>query len=195
MLLTGTSNLSRSPSSPGISSVSLGLTYSTSATPKGLHTIAGLTCKGCAALLGWTYVSLTSLGYAGAGILGLTLFSLTLGMRQLKAYEASQKYKEGRFIIEKGKVVKVRPSHPLSWAGICADIERGAGQPMVKHRLGDDWFRRVGRCHAGGTGSQEVSQVLYHLAVYLYGLVLPPLERGITFATSQGDVKGEEVVM
>lgn len=31
---------------------------------------------------------------------------------QLKAYEASQKYKEGRFIIEKGKVVKVRLALP-----------------------------------------------------------------------------------
>ena len=39
----------------------------------GLHTVADLKCKGCEVLVGWAY---------------------------LKAYEASQKYKEGRQILE-----------------------------------------------------------------------------------------------
>lgn len=45
----------------------------------GLHTVADISCAGCASVLGWKYVS---------------------------AYEESQRYKEGRFIVEKAKVVK-----------------------------------------------------------------------------------------
>ncbi|CAO1624331.1 unnamed protein product [Jaminaea pallidilutea] len=46
----------------------------------GLHTVADLHCKGCDALVGWTY---------------------------LKAWEGSQKYKEGRFIMERAAIHKV----------------------------------------------------------------------------------------
>jgi len=45
----------------------------------GMHTIADITCQGCCARLGWTYI---------------------------KAYHHSQKYKEGKFIIERDKVAK-----------------------------------------------------------------------------------------
>ncbi|KZO91108.1 yippee-domain-containing protein [Calocera viscosa TUFC12733] len=45
----------------------------------GMHTVADITCMGCGTSVGWTY---------------------------LKAYETSQKYKEGKFIIEKEKIVK-----------------------------------------------------------------------------------------
>jgi hypothetical protein len=45
----------------------------------GLHTVADISCTGCDTVLGWKYVV---------------------------AYEESQKYKEGRYIIEKQMVMK-----------------------------------------------------------------------------------------
>uniref|UniRef100_A0A803NUV2 Protein yippee-like n=1 Tax=Cannabis sativa TaxID=3483 RepID=A0A803NUV2_CANSA len=45
----------------------------------GLHTVADVYCKDCGEVLGWKYE---------------------------KAYEQSQKYKEGKFILEKFKIVK-----------------------------------------------------------------------------------------
>lgn len=45
----------------------------------GLHTVADVNCGDCGQLLGWKYE---------------------------RAYEPSQKYKEGKFILEKSKIVK-----------------------------------------------------------------------------------------
>ncbi|CAL0319532.1 PREDICTED: protein yippee-like At4g27745 [Lupinus angustifolius] len=45
----------------------------------GLHTVADVHCGDCREVLGWKYE---------------------------RAYEASQKYKEGKFILEKSKIVK-----------------------------------------------------------------------------------------
>ncbi|XP_041014660.1 protein yippee-like At4g27745 [Juglans microcarpa x Juglans regia] len=45
----------------------------------GLHTVADIRCADCQEVLGWKYE---------------------------RAYEASQKYKEGKFIFEKSKIVK-----------------------------------------------------------------------------------------
>ncbi|KAL8138877.1 hypothetical protein V2J09_004878 [Rumex salicifolius] len=45
----------------------------------GLHTVADICCGECQEVLGWKYV---------------------------RAYEQSQKYKEGKFVIEKMKIVK-----------------------------------------------------------------------------------------
>ncbi|KAH9603591.1 hypothetical protein KSS87_015967 [Heliosperma pusillum] len=45
----------------------------------GLHTVADIFCGDCRQVLGWKY---------------------------LRAYESSQKYKEGKFIFEKSKIVK-----------------------------------------------------------------------------------------
>ncbi|KAI4363687.1 hypothetical protein MLD38_019874 [Melastoma candidum] len=45
----------------------------------GLHTVADISCADCNEVLGWKYE---------------------------RAYEASQKYKEGKFILEKAKIVK-----------------------------------------------------------------------------------------
>ncbi|RVW14496.1 Protein yippee-like [Vitis vinifera] len=45
----------------------------------GLHTVADIHCADCRQVLGWKYE---------------------------RAYEASQKYKEGKFILEKSKIVK-----------------------------------------------------------------------------------------
>jgi hypothetical protein len=49
----------------------------------GLHTVADIHCCCCGAVLGWKYEV---------------------------AFEESQKYKEGKFIIEKAKVLKVSES-------------------------------------------------------------------------------------
>ncbi|PWN21671.1 yippee-like protein [Microstroma glucosiphilum] len=46
----------------------------------GMHTVADMRCKGCQTVVGWTY---------------------------LKAWEGSQKYKEGRFIMEHSALHKV----------------------------------------------------------------------------------------
>lgn len=45
----------------------------------GLHTVADISCVDCSEVLGWKYE---------------------------RAFEASQKYKEGKFIFEKSKIVK-----------------------------------------------------------------------------------------
>ncbi|KAK4789038.1 hypothetical protein SAY86_020357 [Trapa natans] len=45
----------------------------------GLHTVADISCSDCGEVLGWKYV---------------------------KAYDISQKYKEGKFILEKAKIIK-----------------------------------------------------------------------------------------
>lgn len=45
----------------------------------GLHTVADVSCSDCGETLGWKY---------------------------LKAYEPSQKYKEGKVVLEKYKIVK-----------------------------------------------------------------------------------------
>lgn len=45
----------------------------------GLHTVADISCADCGEVLGWKYE---------------------------RAFEASQKYKEGKFILEKSKIVK-----------------------------------------------------------------------------------------
>ncbi|KAH7444015.1 hypothetical protein KP509_02G060500 [Ceratopteris richardii] len=45
----------------------------------GLHTVADIKCSNCHELLGWKY---------------------------LKAYEVSQKYKEGKYILEKATIMK-----------------------------------------------------------------------------------------
>lgn len=39
---------------------------------------------------------------------------------QEQAFEEAQKYKEGKFIIEKARVMKVRASHPASSLPACA---------------------------------------------------------------------------
>lgn len=45
----------------------------------GLHTVADISCADCSEVLGWKYE---------------------------RAFDASQKYKEGKFIFEKSKIVK-----------------------------------------------------------------------------------------
>jgi hypothetical protein len=46
----------------------------------GMHSVADISCKVCQTIIGWKYE---------------------------RAYEAGQKYKEGRYIVEKARIVKV----------------------------------------------------------------------------------------
>lgn len=73
----------------------------------GLHTVADIFCSHCQTVLGWKYVS-EMLGYQPCY---QALFAATVlnGMclTQEMAFETSQKYKEGKFIIEKARLMKV----------------------------------------------------------------------------------------
>ena len=58
----------------------------------GLHVVADIYCIECQSLLGWKYVRAEA--------------SLRAKIVQEEAYEESQKYKVGKFIIEKAKMLK-----------------------------------------------------------------------------------------
>lgn len=66
----------------------------------GLHSVCDISCKRCKTLIGWTY---------------------------LAAYEQSQKYKEGKFIIEKKFLHLDESDH--------YDIDRPAGERGDKWRV------------------------------------------------------------
>lgn len=67
----------------------------------GLHAVADIMCECCKTTLGWKYVRTTK------GINDLR-FSITLiWSLQEHAYESSQKYKEGKYIIELVHMIKV----------------------------------------------------------------------------------------
>ena len=53
----------------------------------GLHTVCDIFCKSCLKLVGWTYV-------------------LLLSSLQVFAYNESEKYKEGKFIVEKAYMLQ-----------------------------------------------------------------------------------------
>ena len=94
----------------------------------GLHTVADIYCTCCSTVLGWKYVSCCIslllwlyyssliLGikvhllacYKGSGIVQAQEGDLQLPMSlQERAFEESQKYKEGKYILEKAKLMKV----------------------------------------------------------------------------------------
>jgi hypothetical protein len=54
----------------------------------GLHTVCDIMCSSCSSVLGWKYVT---------------------------AFEESQKYKEGKYIIEKAKVLKEQDCATNAW--------------------------------------------------------------------------------
>lgn len=64
----------------------------------GQHTVRDIYCCKCGALLGWKYVC----------FLSTALLHLILIVYQDKAYEASQKYKEGKYILERNLLVDVQ---------------------------------------------------------------------------------------
>lgn len=61
----------------------------------GLHVVADIYCIECQSLLGWKYVRSPR-----------SFSSPSLTLNQEEAYEESQKYKVGKFILEKAKMTK-----------------------------------------------------------------------------------------
>lgn len=70
----------------------------------GLHTVRDISCSKCKTIVGWTYVSLLYAAvYASRGSHWPTFPFHS----QVKAVEESQKYKEGKFILEKALLEKL----------------------------------------------------------------------------------------
>jgi hypothetical protein len=130
----------------------------------GLHSVCDIYCTCCQSVLGWKYVSAAlplpvsvptrSLACAAAfeptaqtpflemQVAASRVFSRG-GLRvwrQEQAFEESQKYKEGKFIIEKAKMTKVRPGElfgrfevrhgSILSRGLCDGRRKGAGDPI-----------------------------------------------------------------
>ena len=68
----------------------------------GNHTVRDIYCCKCGTTLGWKYVRKLSLSNA------VLFFSWNCLSRQDKAYEQSQKYKEGKYILERNLLVDVQ---------------------------------------------------------------------------------------
>ena len=64
----------------------------------GIHTVSDICCGGCRRVLGWKYVRQLS---SDGCLVRLTVVSL----RQDDALEPSQKYKIGKFIVEKAQLM------------------------------------------------------------------------------------------
>ena len=74
----------------------------------GLHVVADIYCNACDERLGWKYV---------------------------EAFEESQKYKEGRFILEKAKIIKEVPRHARGSKRPPADRSPPIGPSHSRRRL------------------------------------------------------------
>ena len=73
----------------------------------GLHSVADIHCTSCNTVIGWKYVSLSQhLTTSCAGVSCIACLSRP-HVEQVSAVEESQKYKEGKYILEKGKIMKV----------------------------------------------------------------------------------------
>ena len=59
----------------------------------GLHRVCDIHCKTCMKIIGWTYV---------------IIIHLNLNFKQVFAYETSEKYKEGKFIVERALIKKFK---------------------------------------------------------------------------------------
>ena len=74
----------------------------------GMHSVSDIFCKVCNSTVGWKYV--ISHFVSHCGLLASFFFrshpDCFCSHLQEKAHEESQKYKEGKYILEKAKVVK-----------------------------------------------------------------------------------------
>uniref|UniRef100_A0A7S3LSI2 Protein yippee-like n=1 Tax=Palpitomonas bilix TaxID=652834 RepID=A0A7S3LSI2_9EUKA len=67
----------------------------------GLHRVCDVYCNVCSSYLGWKYVSPVSLMPA---LIASSL--IPVPSSQIEAMEESQKYKEGKYVLEKAKMLK-----------------------------------------------------------------------------------------
>jgi hypothetical protein len=72
----------------------------------GNHTVRDIYCCKCGTILGWKYVSIHF--YFPLPIAVLLTTNSSLLLRQDKAYEQSQKYKEGKYILERNLLIDVQ---------------------------------------------------------------------------------------
>ena len=66
----------------------------------GMHTVADIFCVGCGSILGWTYVRLITT-HSFFFLLFLCCINSPFGFFQETAHEKSQKYKEGKSVLER----------------------------------------------------------------------------------------------
>ena len=71
----------------------------------GVHVVADLTCSTCGAGVGWTYVRARTKQQTMGGFQWLT-GRRRMRCLQVRAAEGSQRYKEGKSILESGRIVK-----------------------------------------------------------------------------------------
>lgn len=84
----------------------------------GMHTVRDIRCDKCRTVLGWKYVSGVCHGWEGWGETGWQRIDADLSFRstcmtsfdddQDRAYVATEKYKEGKFILEKNLMADVQ---------------------------------------------------------------------------------------
>lgn len=68
----------------------------------GMHTVADIFCVGCGSIVGWKYVRfVTVLQEYDFVCLYIELISYHIGFFQETAHEKSQKYKEGKSVLER----------------------------------------------------------------------------------------------
>ena len=71
----------------------------------GNHTVRDIYCCKCKTILGWKYVSVL---FAFAPFHSRSAHGSPFSRQQDKAYEQSQKYKEGKYILERNLLVDVQ---------------------------------------------------------------------------------------
>lgn len=71
----------------------------------GLHVVADIYCKVCESRLGWKYVRGAPAALCASPLFGPSA-ALPLAPAQLAAYEEEQKYKEGKFILERVMILR-----------------------------------------------------------------------------------------
>jgi hypothetical protein len=74
----------------------------------GNHTVRDIYCCKCKTILGWKYVSVLFCPFIPFPIPVLLTDPPVLRVKQDKAYEQSQKYKEGKYILERNLLVDVQ---------------------------------------------------------------------------------------
>ena len=72
----------------------------------GLHTVTDIYCTNCNTVLGWKYVSCSQRQRSSDSCQHPSPFPDCQPLQE-QAFEEREKYKEGKFIVEKAKVMKV----------------------------------------------------------------------------------------
>lgn len=98
----------------------------------GLHTVADIYCTCCNTVLGWKYVSSPIFQHEQFESLHACLAraECVSDWLQEQAFEETQKYKEGKFIIEKSNVMKVHPTAMLFYFSTASYAQYPLAEPL-----------------------------------------------------------------